>query len=173
MEKVQAAYRADPGLIGTTRDGMSVVLAPMTGDAAVRLGTGLAAIDPWARINYSAERFSTFLGSTEDGASRYQIIAANAIAGTVVVRNPWLAGPYLNILGLLPGFSGRGIGDVVLTWFEAEARRAEFRNIWLCVSSFNSDAERFYHAQGFAHVAQLDDLTIDGSDEMLMRKRLA
>lgn len=173
MDKVPAPYRADPGLIGKARDGTEVVLIPMTRETAEFLGSGLAAIDPWARITYSANRLSSFLAMIEDGAPRYQIVASAAIAGTIVVRNPWLAGPYLNILGLLPDFSGRGIGDVVLQWFEAEARRAEFRNIWLCVSSFNTGAERFYRAHGFTRVATLDELTIEGADEILMRKRLA
>ena len=154
MDKAPQSYRVDPfpddpGLIGTSRDGTPVALAPMTHAAAECLGAGLAAIDPWARLNYSAEQVAAFLGRTEDGASRYQIVATEAIAGTIVVRNPWLVGPYLNILGLLPVFSGRGIGEVVLNWFEAEARRAEFRNIWLCVSSFNTEAQRFYLAHGF------------------------
>lgn len=172
MEKAPVPFPADPGDIGQARDGTPVVLASMTREAAAVLGTGLAAIDPWARINFSAERFSSFLATTEDGASRYQIVVAGTLAGTIVVRHPWLAGPYLNILGLLPGFSGRGIGDVALQWFEAEARRAKVRNVWLCVSSFNSGAERFYRAHGYSRAAALDDLTIAGTDEILMRKRL-
>ena len=169
MENAQPPYHADPGPIGTSRDSLAVALAAMTPDAAARLGAGLAVIDPWARVNYSPVRFADFFAGREDGAQRYQILAEGKLAGAMVVRNPWLAGPYLNILGLLPGCSGHGIGHVALGWFEAEARRAKFRNIWLCVSCFNRGAERFYRAHGFERSATLDNLAFDGFDEILMR----
>ena len=57
-------------------------------------------------------------------------------------------------------------------WFEAEAR-GHFRNLWLCVSGFNTDAQRLYRAHGFERVATLDGLVREGDDELLMRKRLA
>ena len=172
MQQPRAAYPAEPGPIGTARDGTAVILAGMTPDAAAALGSGLAAIDPWARVDYGSARFARFLDAREDGAQRYRIDAAGALAGAMVVRNPWLAGPYLNTLGLLPGCSGRGIGDVVLTWFETEARHAKARNIWLCVSSFNAGAQRFYRTHGFERTASFDNLAFDGFDEILMRKRL-
>ena len=172
MDNASPPYRAEPGLIGTTRDGTAVSLAAMTPEAAAILGPGLAAIDPWARVNYSAMRFTAFFAAREEGAQRYQILAAEALAGTMVVRQPWLHGPYLNLLGLLPGYDGHGLGEVAFGWFEAEARRAGFRNIWLCVSSFNTGAERFYRRHGFEQTATLENLSFDGFDEILMRKRL-
>ena len=172
MDNALPPFHAEPGPIGTTHDGRAVSLAPMTPEAAAVLGPGLAAIDPWARVNYSPVRYTAFLTAKEDGAMRYQIVVADALAGTMVVRQPWLHGPYLNTLGLLPGFDGQGLGAVVLGWFEAEARRAGFRNIWLCVSSFNTGAERFYRRHGFEPSATLENLSFDGFDEILMRKRL-
>ena len=166
-------YPVEPGLIGRTRDGTAVALGAMTAAAADVLGPGLAAIDPWARVGYSPEKFTKFFATVGDGAMRYQIAADARLAGVIVVRNPWLAGPYLHVLGLLPGFNGRGIGDVALTWFETEARRAQYRNIWLCVSSFNTGAQRFYQAHGFQQAAVLDQLAFNASDEILMRKRVS
>ena len=173
MESASKPYPAEPGPIGATRDGVRVALAAMTPAAAATLGTGLACIDPWARLDYSPERFTNFFAATGDSAQRYQIRLDEQLVGAMVVRNPWLSGPYLNILGLLPGSGGRGIGHLALGWFEAEARRAGYRNVWLCVSSFNSGAERFYRAHGFERTATLDNLAFAGFDEFLMRKRLA
>ncbi len=164
-------YPVEPGLIGRTPEGTAVTLAAMTPAAAKALGAGLAAIDPWARANISAERMANFLASHEDTAPRYQILTNGEPAGVIVVRHPWLHGPYLHLLGLLLGFQGRGIGDIVLGWFEREAH-GNYRNIWLCVSSFNVNAQRFYEAHGFQHAACLESLVFDGADELLMRKRL-
>ena len=75
--------------------------------------------------------------ATETGATRYQIIANDQPAGVLVMRNPWLHGPYLHLLGLLPAYHRRGIGDIALRWIEAEAQ-GHFRNLWLCVSAFNT-----------------------------------
>ena len=148
-------------------------LAPMTADEAGMLGRDLAAIDPWARFGFDAARFTSFLATAEDGAVRFKILAGGDCAGAVVVRLPWLGGPYLNILGVLPAFQRRGIGAAALAWLEAEARWAGARNIWLCVSAFNAGARAFYERHGYQPAAQLADLVMEGEDEVLMRKRLS
>ena len=76
------------------------------------------------------------------------------------------------MFAVLPAHQKRGIGARVLAWYESEAR-GHFRNLWLCVSGFNPDAQRLYRQHGFEHVATLDGLVRDGDDELLMRKRLA
>lgn len=165
------AYPAEPGIVGMARDGARVMLTGMTADAAADLGPKLAAIDPWARVAYSGENFTAFLATVEQGARRYVIEADGQRAGVMVVRVPWLHGPYLHLLGLLPGHQGRGIGDVALRWLESEAA-GRHRNVWLCVSAFNTGARRFYEKHGFAQAGVLDSLVFDGMDEILMRKRV-
>ncbi len=165
-------YRVDVHDIGRSRDGAGLTLVPMTADVAAILGPALAAIDPWARFGILPERMQSFLAGIETAAPRFQIVCDGVVAGCIVVRHPWLHGPYLNLLGLLPPFQSRGIGERVLAWFEAEAR-GHFRNVWLCVSDFNEGAQRFYAAHGYTVAATLDALEKDGFDEFLMRKRLA
>ena len=82
-----------------------------------------------------------------------------------------MSGPYLQMLAILPAHQNQGIGSRILGWFEEEARE-HFRNLWLCVSGFNFDAQRFYQAHGYALVATLDGLMRDGDAELLMRKRI-
>ena len=144
----------------------------MTPEAAQLLGTELAAIDPWARAGYTGERLASFFAQSEHAVSRYRMMLSGSLTGVLVVRHNWLHGPYLHFIGLLPQFHGQGIGGIVLAWFEAEARRASRRNLWLCVSSYNVAARRLYERHGFRLAAELDDLVIDGFDELLMRKRL-
>lgn len=165
-------FRPIDQTIGLRRDGSLLRVAPMTPEWAAVLGPGLAAIDPWARVNYTGAQMTNFLAQTEAGAQRYAIIAGDEIAGTIVIRNPWLHGPYLNLFGLLPAFQGRGIGTAALGWMEEEAR-GRYRNLWLCVSEFNSEARRLYERQGYELAGRLDSLVFDGLDELLMRKRLS
>jgi ribosomal protein S18 acetylase RimI-like enzyme len=91
----------------------------------------------------------------------------------IVVQDPFLHGPYLKLIGILPHFQGQSLGLRLLRWMESEARQAEARQLWLCVSTFNARARAFYERFGFEAVAILDKLASDASDELLMRKRLS
>lgn len=172
MAAPRQPYPDDPGPIGSTPQGCLVALGPMTADAAAIVGAGLAAIDPWARVGRTASAMQSFLAQVETGAKRYQIGYDGQLAGTLVVRDPWLHGPYLHLIGLLPPYPGKGIGGLVLQWFENEAR-GRYRNLWLCVSDFNTNARRLYERQGYTLAANLDGLVFDGMSECLMRKPIA
>ena len=91
----------------------------------------------------------------------------------IVIQDPFLHGPYLKLLAIFPGFQGRKLGLRLLQWMEAEARRVEARQLWVCVSTFNTRARAFYERFGFEAVAVLDKLVSDASDEIFMRKRLS
>ena len=101
---------------------------------------------------------------------RYLIEAGGEPAGAVSIRHPWLKGPYLELLALLPLFQNQGIGAEILGWFEGEGLRAEARNLWVCASGFNERALHFYQRHGFSQAAALPGLVADGYTEILLRK---
>ena len=150
-----------------------LTLAPLTADNASKLGEVLAAIPPWSVIGFPAERLTRGLMREEPSVKRFEVLAADrGLAGLIVIQHPFLHGPYLQLLAVLPGFQGRTIGVRLLRWMEAEARKAETRQLWLCVSTFNERARAFYERFGFEAVAVLDKLATGASDEVFMRKRL-
>lgn len=154
-------------------DGTSLALVPLCATRADALARELVTFGPWRPEHYAVdpERFARGLIVSGDGAVRYAILRGDATAGVIVIRSPWLAGPYLQLLAVLPEHQGQGIGHRVLAWMEAEAR-GPFGNLWLCVSAFNVRAAAFYRCHGFASVATLDALIKPEIDEILMRKRL-
>jgi diamine N-acetyltransferase len=164
-------YPDEPGEIGQTRSGVGVAMSAMTPHAAADLGLRLAALDPWRRVGYGAESFISFLEAREADVSRYQIVVGGGSVGAVVLRRAWLHGPYLHLIGLVPEAQGQGIGEVVVGWIEREAQ-GRHRNLWLCVSAFNTGARRFYERRGFTAAADLDELVFEGQTEILMRKRI-
>jgi ribosomal protein S18 acetylase RimI-like enzyme len=112
------------------------------------------------------------LASSDENRRCFSIWRGGDRAGVIVVRFPWLAGPYLNVFALLPAFQRKGIGRAALAWMEAEALAAGARNCFLCVSGFNTAAHAFYRRNGYSDAALLAELIMDGEDEILMRKRL-
>jgi len=172
MSAAPLPFRSDRYEIGTSRDGQLLILSPMTAPAADVLGPQIAAIGPWAHYYADAPAISAALKCGGAGARCYQVLCGADLAGAVVVYCPWLAGPYLQLLAIVPAHQSRGIGASILTWFESQARD-RYRNLWLCVSAFNVDAHRFYETHGFRRVAKIEGLLRDGDDELLMRKRLS
>jgi ribosomal protein S18 acetylase RimI-like enzyme len=89
----------------------------------------------------------------------------------VVVRSPWLYGPYISLLAVLPSHQGLGLGSAVLASIERQLDSSD-RNLWVCASTFNSSAIDFYIHRGFEPVGDLPDLVRVGFTERLFRKRL-
>jgi diamine N-acetyltransferase len=146
-----------------------VGLAPAS---ALRLAAAIVAIPPWSAMNYPAVALARFLASSDDGAFRYLVEVDGVEAGAVSVRHPWLKGPYLELLALLPPFQRQGLGARIVSWFEEAGRALGARNLWVCASSFNDGALRFYQHHGFQPAATLPGLVADGYEEILLRKFL-
>jgi GNAT superfamily N-acetyltransferase len=127
-------------------------------------------MEPWSVMQYPADRLAAFLAKPDQGVSRYCVRAGGIEAGVVSVHSQWLKGPYLELLALLPPAQGQGIGSRIMAWFEETALEQEARNLWVCASSFNARALRFYARHGFQPAATLPGLVAEGYDEILLRK---
>lgn len=78
--------------------------------------------------------------------------------------------PYIKSLVVEPKFRGQGIGYELLRFAE-DLFSAESKHIFLCVSSFNDRARKFYERCGYFAVGVLKDYIVSGEDEILMQKR--
>ena len=148
-----------------------LALEPFDDAAAAALATQIARIDPWQRMGYGATAMRTYLASTEAGACRRIIRLEGEPVGAVCVRHPWLRGPYLELLAILPGHQARGLGAAVLGWMEHEVAGLA-ANLWVCTSTFNLRGLAFYERHGFGRIADLQDLVGPGFTEILLRKRI-
>ena len=156
--------------LASTIDLSRVRLVRLDPASCVSLAQEIVAIPPWSLMRYPADAMARFLASSANGAYRYLVEGDGEPAGAVSVRHPWLKGPYLELLALLPPWQSQGIGAEILAWFEQEGLSADARNLWVCASSFNERALRFYQRQGFRQAASLPDLLADGYSEILLRK---
>lgn len=78
---------------------------------------------------------------------------------------------YLRILGVRGELAGRGLGAVLLDRAEAELSEAT-DTLFLLVSDFNAEAQRFYERQGYVRVGALPAYVLPDVTELLYCKRL-
>lgn len=161
-----------PSALPQTAELGAIQLRPLASDAHQRLAEALTAMPPWSTMRISADALTQFLQAEDPGTQRYAIVVDSTLAGVVSIRFPWLKGPYIELLAILPSFQRHGLGAAVLSFVESEAKRLGARNVWVCGSQFNKDALHFYKRNGFSEVACLPDLVTDGFAETLLRKTL-
>lgn len=100
---------------------------------------------------------------------RYVVRADGDRAGLLILD---MTGPfpgYIQTIGVAPEARNRGIGTGTLAWAEERIFR-ESPNVFICVSSFNPDAQRLYQRLGFETIGVLTRYIVDEHDEWLLRK---
>ena len=140
-----------------------------TPEEAHFLSTLLATMDPWRTLGYTASALERYLLHAEAALYRYAVVVESHMSGVVCIRYPWLRGAYIEIIGLDAAVQGRGVGSEILRWVEEQARLTS-HNVWVLVSTFNTQARAFYARQGFSEIGVLNDFVQPGSDEVLLRK---
>jgi ribosomal protein S18 acetylase RimI-like enzyme len=131
----------------------------------------LARMDPWLTLGYGGRLLSAYLRDDKPDRLLYLIKSAEETLGLAVIRYPWLRGAYIELLAVFPECQGRGLGSAALRFVETRFK-GQAANLWLLVSSFNADAQRFYERSGFRAIGTIEDFVVAGKDEILMRKRL-
>lgn len=76
---------------------------------------------------------------------------------------------YLQTICMADGLRGQGLGSELLAFAEQRIFR-DFKNVFLCVSSFNPRARALYERLGYETIGVLRDYVVKGHDEVLMRK---
>jgi len=141
-------------------------MEPMDRDAVVRL---LAESDPWKRLGYTQEDWGRIFCPTPQGRESFVVDTEGAVAAIVIIRQKFLLGDYLELLGVATWARGKGIGKELLAHVESLVFRRT-KNLFACVSDFNKDARDFYKKQGYQEVGPMPNFLIPGSAEILLRK---
>ena len=151
------------------RDMDELLIRTMQGDDEARAAAGIMARSPvWQVLKRSYDQIYSSLTSpnfeklvaVQDG----QVIGVVSMAITV----PLIKG-YIAALAVHEDWRGRGVGSRLLTAAEQRILH-ESPNVFLCVSSSNLDAQRFYQRHGYQHIGTIRDYVVAGGDELLMRK---
>ena len=123
--------------------------------------------EPWISLHMEKSYFTSIISNPIN--ETYAIKKEHKIAGVIILQ---LNGPfpgYVKSIVIDSDFSGKGLGRMLLEFAEKRIFE-EYQNVFLCVSSFNTEAKKFYEKLGYIKVGELNDYLIRGESEILMRK---
>ncbi|MEP6933341.1 MAG: GNAT family N-acetyltransferase [Nitrospirota bacterium] len=129
----------------------------------------LADSDPWKRLNYQAKDWDSYFTPLPQGRDSYVVDHSGKVAGIAVVRQKFLLGDYLELLGVADWAKGKGLGGTLLKHIESIVL-GRTKNLFACVSDFNEQARHFYKKQGYQEIGPMPNFLIPGSSEILLRK---
>lgn len=127
----------------------------------------MAASEPWLTLGFTSDQL--FQRLTDPTCEVHVAETGNQITGVLILD---LAGPlngYIRSIAVAPGWRNRGLGKQLLRFAE-ERIFHQSPNVFLCVSSFNHRAQKFYEQLGYQRVGELPDFLVPGQAEILLRK---
>lgn len=127
----------------------------------------LVASEPWTTLGMT---FAQAMQRLTNPAREVLVATTNdQIVGVLILDLTGVLNGYIQILGVHPEWRNRGVGKQLVAWAEGRIYR-QSPNVFLCVSSFNTGARRFYTRLGYRPVGELPDFLKPGCSEILMRK---
>jgi ribosomal protein S18 acetylase RimI-like enzyme len=130
----------------------------------------MADSEPWLTLGRGYE---ILLSAVQNPAREVYLARDGAeIAGLLMLNMQGAFTGYLQSICVAPAWRSRGIGQQLMAFAE-QSVFARTPNLFLCVSSFNLAAQRFYERLGYQVIGELKDYLLAGYDEILMRKTLA
>jgi ribosomal protein S18 acetylase RimI-like enzyme len=152
-----------------------VKIRPMLESDITPLARWMTAAPLWQRYNVTEAGASKRLA---DGLAGGAAIAVAELDGEpagfiwLVERGAFNRSGYILLVGVKPELRGRGIGQALIEHAETSLH-ASSPDVFLLVSDFNRDAQRFYARLGYQQVGAIPDYVAPGITELIFHKRLA
>ncbi|MBZ0276943.1 MAG: GNAT family N-acetyltransferase [Anaerolineae bacterium] len=154
---------------------MNADVRPMTRDDVPVIVRWMVEIPLWQRYGLTVEKATS---QFERAFERHDVLLAADHAGWSACGFAWCLpegafgrSMYLRLIGVHPEKAGSGVGGVLLTQAEREAAKTG-RDLFLLVSDFNADAQRFYRHHGYEQIGAIPGYVLPDTAELIFRKRL-
>jgi ribosomal protein S18 acetylase RimI-like enzyme len=125
--------------------------------------------DPWRKLGYSKDDWNRIFCPTPQGRDCYVAELDGRVAGVAILKQKFLLGDYLELLGVAEWARQKGVGGQLLRHIE-ELVFERTTNLFACVSDFNELARSFYKKHGYQEIGPMPNFLIPGSAELLLRK---
>jgi len=137
---------------------------------AKRCAQVMSSSEPWITLRRSYN--DSFKILTDPSREIYLAVVQSQIAGFVILNMKGAFVGYIQTVCIFPEWRNRGIGTKLLAFAEQRIFQ-DTPNAFMCVSSFNQDAQRLYERLGYRVVGELKDYIVPGHSEILLRKTIA
>ena len=148
----------------------SWIIRPIAGTPEVETcARMMAASEPWITLQRDYAASLRNLSTTEKEI--HVAVREAEILGFIVLNLHGGFVGYIQSICVAPQWRGRAVGRALVAFAEERVFK-EFPNMFICVSSFNHGAQRFYRSLGYEVVGELKDYVVDGHSEILLRKTI-
>ena len=147
---------------------LALTIRPMANAAEARCCAGfLVASEPWITLGLTFEQAMQRL--TDSTREIHVASVGDEITGVLILFLDGTLKGYIQTIGVHSDWRSRGIGTRIIEFAERRIFLIS-PNVFLCVSSFNAGAQKFYERLGYQRVGELPDFVVNGHSEFLMRK---
>jgi ribosomal protein S18 acetylase RimI-like enzyme len=129
----------------------------------------MAASEPWVTLQSDCAALLRNLSSPE--RETHVAVRRDEVLGFIVLNLHGGFVGYIQSVCVAPQWRGRAVGRKLVAFAEERVFR-EHPNLFICVSSFNVGAQRFYRNLGYEVVGELKNFLVDGHSEILLRKTI-
>jgi RimJ/RimL family protein N-acetyltransferase len=147
-----------------------LLVEPIADGADVRAcARMMASSEPWITLQRTEE---TLVPVISDPVKQVHLVRDDqGIAAFVILDLRGLTNGYVQTICVRADRRGAGLGAALLSWAELHILE-QSPNVFLCVSSFNTGAQKFYARLGYERVGVLREYVVPEHDEILMRKTI-
>jgi ribosomal-protein-alanine N-acetyltransferase len=139
-------------------------------DEASQCARLMASSEPWITLRRTYENSLRML--SDPSREVYVAKVKDEFVGFIVLIMSGALVGYIQTLGIKPEWRNKGIGSRILKFAE-EMILKKAPNVFMCVSSFNNEAQRLYERLGYETIGELKDYIVPGHSEILLRKSIA
>ena len=145
-------------------------IRPLAGtEEAYQCAQMMSSSEPWITMGRT---FEQSLAIVEDTAREVYVLADDhQLLGFIIINMRGAFVGYIQIVCVDARARSRGAGARLIAFAEQRIFR-DAKNVFLCVSSFNTRARALYERLGYERVGELKNYLIDGASELLMRKTI-
>lgn len=129
----------------------------------------MAGSEPWITLKRDAAAALEIIN--DPTREVYIATRGNEMTGFIVINLRGAFIGYIQSICVVPEWRNRGLGSQLMAFAERRIFQ-ETPNVFVCVSSFNSNALRLYERLGYAVVGELKDYIVSGHSEILLRKTI-
>ena len=131
----------------------------------------MARSEPWITLGITIEKCTTVC--SDPALQLYIALRGEQPSGFILLHPHGLAGsPYIKSVCVAEDARSQGTGASLILFAE-KLFREESKHIFLCVSSFNKQAQKFYQRLGYHQVGEFKDYIMAGESELLLHKSLS